>query len=296
MKVVFVLLLVIVLHSSALNVSAQVTYPAREETTVDGVCLSNEQSQLVREEITQDVHTILQDQVLPTLVGYSCGGTTGWHRVAFLNMSDSSQQCPDSWQLITSPKRTCGRGTTTAKSCDSVTFSTNNTEYNQVCGRAIGYQLGHPESFRGYDTDSSTLEGQYVDGLSVTHGPRWSREHVWTFAVGVTDSPSSHTYKCPCYGGPNAPPFIGNDYFCESGTASISKVYEGYTFFPDDPLWDGQGCPAGNDCCSFSNPPWFTKQLDNPTTDDIEVRLCLYESIIISGEDVPVELIELYIK
>ncbi len=286
MKVQFVLLLVTVLHSSALNVSAQVTYPAREETTVNGVCLSNEQSQLVREEIMQHIHTILQDQVLQTPnVSYSCGGTTGWQRVAFLNMSDSNQQCADSWQLITSPKRTCGRGTTTAKSCDSVTFSTNNMEYNQVCGRAIGYQFGPPESFKGYYFDSSTLEGQYVDGLSVTHGSAGSREHVWTFAAGVTDSPSIYSYKCPCYGGPDAPPFTGNDYFCESGTADIS----GGTFYPDDPLWDGQGCPSGNDCCSFSNPPWFTRQLDNPTNDDIEVRLCLQENL--EFEDVPVEWI-----
>ncbi len=291
MKVQFVLLLVIVLHSSALNVSAQVTYPAREETTVDGVCLSNEQTQLVREEIMQDVHTILQDQVLPTLVEYSCGGTTGWHRVAFLDMSDRSQQCPDPWQLITSPKRTCGRGTTTEKSCDSVTFNTNNMEYNQLCGRAIGYQFGPPETFRGYHTDSSTLEGQYVDGLSVTHGPPGSREHIWTFAVGVTESPSSGpTYKCPCIGGPDAPPFIANDYFCESGTLA----HRAGTFYPDDPLWDGQGCSAGNDCCSFSNPSWFTRQLDNPTNDNIEVRLCLFQDINI--ENVPIELIELYIK
>ncbi len=289
MKVLFVLLLVIVLHSFALNVSAQVTYPAREETTVDGVCLSNEQTQLVREEIMQDIHTILQDQVLPTLVEYSCGGTTGWHRVAFLDMTDSSQQCPDSWQLITSPKRTCGRGMG-ARSCDSVTFSTNNMEYNQVCGRAIGYQIGHPESFKGYYADSPTLEGQYVDGLSVTHGPPGSREHIWTFAVGITDNPSGSLYICPCIGGPAAPPFIGNEYFCESGTFA----YQVGTFYPDDPLWDGQGCPEGNDCCSFSNPPWFTRQLDNPTNDDIEVRLCLAQDIFY--EDVPVELIELYIK
>ncbi len=241
MKVQFVPLLVIALHSSALNVSAQVTYPAREETTVDGVCLSNEQSQLAREEITQDVHTILQDQVLPTLVEYSCGGTTGWHRVAFLNMSDSSQQCPDSWQLITSPKRTCGRSTTTSRSCDSVTFSTTNTEYNQVCGRVIGYQLGHPESFAGYHLDSSTLEGLYVDGLSVTHGPPGSREHVWTFAVGVSENPSTSTYKCPCNGGPDAPPFIGNDYFCESG--STDPLLSGITFIPTTPCGMDRGAP-----------------------------------------------------
>ncbi len=211
-------------------------------------------------------------------------------------MTDTSQQCPDPWQLITSPKRTCGRSTTTAGSCDSVTFSTNNMEYNQVCGRAIGYQLGQPESFRGYHDGPQTLEGYYVDGLSVTHGPPGSRAHIWTFAVGIVDNPSAITdiSRCPCSGGRNAPAFIGNDHFCESGTFAYQGGGLGGTFYPDDPLWDGQGCPEGNLCCSFSNPPWFTRQLNNPTTDDIEVRLCLFQNII--TEDVPIELIELYIK
>ncbi len=40
---------------------------------------------------------------------------------------------------------------------------------------------------------------------------------------------------------------------------------------PDDPLWDGQGCIHGNLCCSLNKPPWFTKTLPTPTTDDIEM-------------------------
>ncbi len=252
----------------------------------------------MREEIAQDIRTILQDEV----IAYSCRGTAGWRRVAFLNMSDSSQQCPDSWQLITSPKRTCGRSTYTGQSCDSVTFSINNTAYNQVCGRAIGYEFGGTQTFSGYHRNSSaniTLEGQYVDGLSVTHGPPGSREHIWTFAAGIEEIQTTYAYICPCIGGPYAPPFIGNDYFCESGTYLVN------TFLADDPLWDGQGCPAGNDCCSFSNPPWFTRQLDNPTNDDIEVRLCVNNVFLentpigiidVYSKDVPIELIELYVK
>ena len=48
----------------------------------------------------------------------------------------------------------------------------------------------------------------------------------------------------------------------------------------------------GSTCCSFNNPPYFTKQLSNPTTDDIEARICLWEP----GEDTPIEFIELYVK
>ena len=46
-------------------------------------------------------------------------------------------------------------------------------------------------------------------------------------------------------------------------------------------------------CCSFNNPPYFTKQLPNPTTDDLEVRQCQtyrrYAGTLI-------EFMELYVK
>ena len=81
---------------------------------------------------------------------------------------------------------------------------------------------------------------------------------------------------------------MSEDYFCEA--AWYTGTYR--SFFPEDPLWDGDGCTASSTCCSFNNPPYFTKQLPNPTTDDIEARLCHDNSI----EDTPIELIELYIQ
>ena len=70
------------------------------------------------------------------------------------------------------------------------------------------------------------------------------------------------------------PPFVGGDYFCESGYNSNSPV----GFHSNDPLWDGYGCTASSTCCSFNNPPYFTKQLPSPTTDDIEARMCQYNT------------------
>ena len=89
--------------------------------------------------------------------------------------------------------------------------------------------------------------------------------------------------------------FVGNAYFCESGLHFPwdSTLY-GYTLFPNDPLWDGQNCTASSSCCQFNNPPWFTKNLFNSTTDDIELRICTTWSASI--EDTPLELIELYIQ
>ena len=46
-------------------------------------------------------------------------------------------------------------------------------------------------------------------------------------------------------------------------------------FYSSDPLWDGAGCEStSTECCTFNSPPWFYKQLPQPTTDNIEMMLC----------------------
>ena len=85
--------------------------------------------------------------------------------------------------------------------------------------------------------------------------------------------------------------FIGNDYFCETGSR---QHFLFQTFYHEDPLWDGEGCGPNSSCCTFNSPPWFCKHLPHPTTDDIEVRVCGDENV--SNEDTPLEQIELYIQ
>ena len=46
------------------------------------------------------------------------------------------------------------------------------------------------------------------------------------------------------------------------------------------PLWDGEGCGPINACCQLNNPPWFCTPLPQPTTDDIELRLCAWWPIL----------------
>ncbi len=87
------------------------------------------------------------------------------------------------------------------------------------------------------------------------------------------------------------PPFVSNDYFCDSGVSSRSA--RGYHLFSDNPLWDGQGCIHDNPCCQFNNPPWFNKTLPTPTTDDIEMRLCMHNSAY--SANIALEQMELYV-
>ena len=87
------------------------------------------------------------------------------------------------------------------------------------------------------------------------------------------------------------PSFVGNDYFCEAGTVNTGQIG---VLYPDDPLWDGQGCTLQTDCCSFHSPPWFCKKLSYSTADDIEGRICANEGY--SNEDSPIKLIEIYVQ
>ena len=230
---------------------------------------------------------ILQTQVahLQTQVSdiHPCGPGE-WRQVAYLNMGDPTQQCPSAWrEYNTSGIRACGRPSTSGASCAATTY-TINFQYSRVCGRVVGYQYGSPDGFLW-----GNLNQRYVDGVSITRGS--PRQHVWTYAAGLTDSSSDHTDEnCPCSSSPGsgAPSFVGYNYYCESGNPS--SIWSNQLYLSDK-LWDGKQCEGG--CCIIDTPPWFSEQLSTTTSDDIEVRICGDEGT--SNEDTPVELIEIYV-
>ena len=219
---------------------------------------------------------------------FTCGGI-GWRRVVYLDMTDPNTNCPSGWQLTSYSKRTCGRVTTGDLTCNSVNFTVRGGDYTRVCGRIIAYQVNHIDAFEAYhDGVVTTIDGAYVSGVSLTHGH--PRQHIWTFAAGTSEDDYTDDEACPCDAtiSITIPPFVGKDYFCESG------VNSGETdgFHAGDPLWDGQNCTATSTCCSFNNIPYFTKQLPSPTIDDIEARMCWWES----RDESPIEFIELYVQ
>ena len=101
---------------------------------------------------------------------YICGGTGGWRRVVYLDMTNPSTACPSGWQLTGYSKSTCGRFRTTAsRICDSAIFPVRE-EYSRICGRIRAYQWGHPDAFAHYHYNHiTTIDGAYVDGVSLTH-------------------------------------------------------------------------------------------------------------------------------
>jgi hypothetical protein len=162
-----------------------------------------------------------------------------------------------------------------------------------VCGKIQAYQSGSPDSFKR--THRRVIDGNYVDGVSLTHGN--PRHHLWTFAASTDETGRSSVFHCPCINTATAaiatrpPAFVDNDYFCDTGS---SGQYRLGVVYNDDPLWDGAGCGPHNTCCSFNNPPWFYKQLPQPTTDDIEMRVCRDEPP--TNEDILIEAVEIYVQ
>ena len=214
-------------------------------------------------------------------------GSKGWTRVALVDMSKGARICPGNLTLITTPRRTCG-GPNGNIGCASAIFHTHGISYSQVCGRLRGYQVGVPNAFGPYVNDPTNTD-LVMDGVLISHGK--AQKHIWAYATGYERTVSyTSNLICPCadpmYDG-IIPPFIGNDYYCDSGVESGPVAGKFYT----TPLWTGEGCSPPNFCCSHSGMPWFCKTLPVPTTDYIEIRNCHNMDL----EDTALELIELYI-
>ena len=166
-----------------------------------------------------------------------------------------------------------------------------------VCGKVIAYQNRTPDAF-GYHGrgENSTIDSNYVDGVSLTHG-HTPRNHIWTFAAALDEYGRSMSTICECSHFQRtaipSPLFIGQDYFCDSGSQFFSKDNRN-VFYDANPLWDGAGCGSNSTCCSFNNPPWFHKELPSPISDDIEMRVCSDEGR--DNEDIAMSSVELYIQ
>ena len=220
---------------------------------------------------------------------HCCGSTGGWVRVAYLDMTDTRQQCPGGFRLITEPKRTCEL----IDECTSMFYRSRHIHYSKVCGRVRAYQYGPTLAFTRHYQYGASIDSNYVAGMSITHG-KSPRKHIWTFAAALDEIRSSQQV-CPCtkidtpHTG-HVPPFIGNDYFCDTG----SREQWDRRYYWEDPLWDGEGCGPTSSCCQFNSPPWFCKELRQPTTDDVEVRVCRYDRYY--PRNIPFDTIELYVQ
>ncbi len=220
-----------------------------------------------------------------------CAQGAEWKRLAFLDMEDGTNQCPNDWELtVQSGVRGCKKPSRLGGGCSSAIFDTQRFIYNRLCGRVLGYQIGTPEAFNV----GQTVEGHYIDGVSLTHGPAGNREHIWAFIAAIHEESTVPSYICSCTSdrpwNVQIQEFIGNNYFCGTGDPNSGTSNMIYT---DDLLWgDGKMCGPMSTCCEFNKPPWFCTSLPRRTNDPLELRIC--GSDIANCENILVTRVEIF--
>ena len=213
----------------------------------------------------------------------------GWRRIANINIS-AGDDCPGEWRKATiSGVSFCRLVSDNQFACSSARFSTNGISYQRVCGRARGYQKGDTLAFYGsHSYYNRTIDQAYVSGLSITYSSN-PRRHIWTFASGCGER-YNNGFNCPCSSSQAYTlSFVSNNYYCESASWYISSYG---TYYFNDTLWDGEGCV--DNCCDDTTQPWFYRQLNQITQDDLEARICSYGSF--ERRSTLIDQLELYIQ
>ena len=225
--------------------------------------------------------------------GHSHCGSGTWMRVGYFDMRCFGVNCPAPLRKLTRDNRNyCTRN---VKGCSSIHFGSLGKNYSAICGRVIAYQYGNMNAFH---SESSSINGAYAEGVLITRGH--PREHVWTYTIGDNAANPSGTYAagdiCPCARShaTQPPSFVQGDYYCNSSNGGNSDSPSGHLY--SKPLWNGQGPSyfAESTCCSRPGQPWFSKNLSQPTTDDIELRWCGDE--VLANEGTATELVEIFLR
>ena len=113
----------------------------------------------------------LTEQIINNRDGLKYGGTWGWRRAVYQDMTDPDTNCPSGWNMTGYSKRTCGRANSSRLSCDSVFFPVRGGPYSQVCGMIRTYQWGLPDAFSTYYCrGQTTIDSAYVSGVAAIYG------------------------------------------------------------------------------------------------------------------------------
>ena len=217
-----------------------------------------------------------------------CGVVGNWSLVAYLDTTTNGGSCPSGLREVSSDsrygRRACGRSVNPG--CSSVTYTTS-SYYSHICGRVRGYQYGTMDAFE--TSSGKSINDVYVDGISITRGS--PRQHVWTYAVGVSEKDDAVKYRCPCVTDDysRVPSFVGSNYYCESGFVGHKEYRTAW----EDTLWDGIRCEVtSNKCCNRYG--WFYRRVPR-ANDYLEVRWFADQYGHGDGEDIYTNLVEIWV-
>ena len=171
---------------------------------------------------------------LTTICGNTTGGLT---RVGVLNQENRRRLCNGDFVDVDHNSR-CIRSNE-EPGCSHIVFNVWNISYSHVCGSVESYWLDTPDGFTGSSrSNDTTINDNYVDGISLTYGKAPNRSHIWTF---IADENTYCNFTKPDY--------VGNNFSC------LQKI---------------QSCQTDTHLCTHS----FSMHLQKPTTENIELRLC----------------------
>ena len=148
-----------------------------------------------------------------------------------------------------------------------------NDNYKCIFGRVNAIQMGSPDGFQRHGQSrpaTSTINDNYVDGVSLTHGNS-PRTHIWTYAATRPSCTTCFTDRFPAF-------LDSSQYTCDANSGCTQNQVCGTL------LWNG------NECVGTTT---FYRQLPQPTSDDIEMRVCRDEER--SNEDFLLTFIEIYV-
>ena len=95
-------------------------------------------------------------------MGQVCG-SSGWTRMAYLNMSDPTEECPSGFRLYSqNGVRACGRPVTSEGSYQSVRFPSYNI---LLSGLWTSHWLPPPDAFYYSNNVINSVNSYYVDGI-----------------------------------------------------------------------------------------------------------------------------------
>ena len=221
------------------------------------------------------------DDYCSTTIAFSCNGTPGrWRRIAYMNTDNEPVICPEGFQVrsyISNPPL-CRLKYNDA-SCSAVIYSSIGMSYSHVCGTVRIYPLETPDGFESHNKrisrNNQSVNQNYVDGVSLTHGTSPNRTHIWTYAAAILIG--DDTDRCTTCD-KNKPFYIGTNFTCTAGHCNPQSCF-------DDAIWtDGLPC-VGNET--------FYRQLSESTTDNIEMRVCRDQGRW--DEDILISYVEIFV-
>ena len=142
------------------------------------------------------------------------------------------------------------------------------------------HQQETPDGFQSHNDqilhNNQSVNQNYVDGVSLTHGTSPNRNHIWTFTAVIKFG--ADTDRCTVCDS-NKPFYIGTNFTCTAGhcTAWPCEL--------NNAIWtDGLSC-FGNET--------FYRQLSESTTDNIEMRVCKDQGR--NDEDILISYVEIFV-